>query len=63
VPDRTADEIRHELATERQRLRQDVDALKAELRRLVPYLAGGLVAAALLAASVFTAIRKLLKHQ
>jgi hypothetical protein len=62
VPDSTADEIRRELTAERQRLRQDVDGLKAEFRRLLLYLAGGLVAAALLAAGVFTAIRKLLKR-
>jgi hypothetical protein len=63
VPDRTAAEIRQEIAAERQRLREDVDGLKAEFRRLPPYLAGGLVAAALLAAGIFAAIRKLLQHQ
>jgi hypothetical protein len=36
------EEIRKEIAAERQRLNDDLDALQAELRSLVPVVAAGL---------------------
>jgi hypothetical protein len=61
MPERTAEEIRKEIADERLGLREDLDALKAELRSRVPYLIAGVVAVALLAAALFTGIRRIRK--
>jgi hypothetical protein len=44
---RGAEEIRKEIAAERQRLDADLDALQAELRSLVPLVAVGLAVVAL----------------
>ncbi len=44
---RGAEEIRKEIAAERQRLDADLDALRGELRSLVPVVAAGLVVVAL----------------
>ena len=41
------DEIRKEIAAERQRLDDDLNALQSELRSLVPLVAGGLALVAL----------------
>jgi len=54
VPGRTAEEIRKEIAAERQGLRDDLDALKAQLRSLLPLLVAGLLVVALV-----TGFRKL----
>ena len=48
MPERSADQIRMELADERRRLDDDLDALQAEVRTLVPYVVAGVVAVALL---------------
>jgi signal transduction histidine kinase len=48
MPERGAEEIRQELAAERQRLADDLDALRAEARSLVPVALAGLVAIGLL---------------
>jgi hypothetical protein len=61
VSERTAEEIRKEIADERLGLHEDVDALKAELRSRVPYLIAGIVAVALLAAAFFTGIGRIRK--
>jgi hypothetical protein len=44
---RGAEEIRMEIAVERQRLDADLDALQAELRSLVPLVVAGLAVVAL----------------
>ena len=44
---RGAEEIRKEIAAERQRLDADLNALQAELRSLVPLVAAGLAVVAL----------------
>ena len=44
---RGAEEIRGEIAAERQRLDADLNALQAELRSLVPLVAAGLAVVAL----------------
>jgi hypothetical protein len=44
---RGAEEIRTEIAAERQRLDADLDALKADLRSLVPLVVAGLAVVAL----------------
>ena len=44
---RDAEAIRKEIATERQRLDADLNALQAELRSLVPLVVAGLAAVAL----------------
>jgi hypothetical protein len=44
---RGAEEIRAEIAAERQRLDADLSALQAELRSLVPVVAAGLAVVAL----------------
>ena len=44
---RGAEEIRKEIAAERQRLDADLDALRGELRSLVPVVAAGLAVVAL----------------
>ena len=44
---RGAEEIRKEIAAERQRLDADLDALRGELRSLVPLVAAGLAVVAL----------------
>lgn len=44
---RGAEEIRKEIAAERERLDADLSALQAELRSLVPLVAAGLVVVAL----------------
>ena len=44
---RGAVEIRAEIATERERLDADLNAIKAELRSLVPLVAAGLAVVAL----------------
>jgi hypothetical protein len=47
MPERTAEEIRKEIADERLRLGDDLDSLKAELRSLVPFVIAGVVAVVL----------------
>ncbi len=48
MSERTAEEIRREIADERRRLDDDLDTLQAELRSFVPYVIGVVVAVALL---------------
>jgi hypothetical protein len=62
VPERTREDIRKEIAAERQGLQDDVGALQTEVRRLVPFLIAGAVALALAAAGLVLAIRKLRKR-
>ena len=59
MPERTTEEIRKEIAAERLSLHNDINALKARLRSLVPFVLGGLVGVALLAVTVFLVIRKI----
>jgi hypothetical protein len=47
MPDRSAEELRKEIAAERQGLDADLDSLQAELRSLVPFVVGGLAVVAL----------------
>jgi hypothetical protein len=61
MPERTTEEIRKEIAAERLSLHEDIDALKARLRSLVPFVLAGLVGVALLAVAVFLVIRKIRK--
>ena len=48
MSERTAEQIRTEIAAERQRLEDDLDALQAEVRSLVPYVVGAVVVFAVL---------------
>lgn len=61
MSERTAEEIRKEIADERMSLREDVDALKVALRSRVPFLIAGVVAFALFAVGLFTGIRRIRK--
>jgi hypothetical protein len=61
MPERTAEELRNEIADERLGLHEDFDQLKAELRSRVPFLIAGVLAVALLAAALFTGIRRIRK--
>jgi signal transduction histidine kinase len=63
MPERGAEEIRQELAAERQRLADDLDALRAEARSLVPVVLAGLVAIGLLSRrkGLRTGVKLLLK--
>jgi hypothetical protein len=61
MPERTTEEIRKEIAAERLSLHEDIDAVKARLRSLVPFVLAGLVGVALLAVAVFLVIRKIRK--
>jgi hypothetical protein len=47
MPERGAEEIRKEIAAERRGLDDDLDALRAELRSLIPLVAAGLAVVAL----------------
>jgi hypothetical protein len=51
MPDRSAEEIRLEIAAERQRLVDDVAELRREARIIIPVAAAGLVAVAVLSRS------------
>jgi hypothetical protein len=62
MPERSAEQIREEIAAERQGLHQDVDELKSALRARVPFLIAGLAAASLLALGILIGIRKIRKH-
>jgi len=59
MPERTAEEIRQEIAVQREGLRDDVAALNGGLRSLVPYLIGGAVGVAVLATALALLIRKI----
>jgi len=48
MPERTAEEIRLEIASERQSLADDMDALHEEARRLMPVVVAGAVGVVLL---------------
>jgi hypothetical protein len=61
MSERTAEEIRKQIADERLGLHEDVDALKAELRSRVPYMIAGVVGVALLAVALFIGIRRIRK--
>jgi hypothetical protein len=47
MPDRSVEEIRREIAAQRQRLGDDLDALNDEVRSVVPVVLIGLIASAL----------------
>jgi hypothetical protein len=49
MPDRSVEEIRLEIAAERQALATDLDALHDEARSVIPVVLGGLITVALLA--------------
>ena len=49
MPERPVQEIRLEIAAERQALATDLDALKDEARSFVPVVLGGLIAVAVIA--------------
>ena len=51
MPERSAEEIRLEIAAERQRLVDDVAALRKEARFVIPVAAAGLVAVTVLSRS------------
>ena len=48
MPERTAEDIRREIAAERQSLADDLDVLHAEARSLVPVAVAGVVGVVLL---------------
>jgi hypothetical protein len=48
MADRPVEEIRLEIAAEREALSTDLDALQAEARAVLPYAIGGLVVVAVL---------------
>jgi hypothetical protein len=48
MPERTAEDIRKEIAVERQSLADDLDVLHAEARSLVPVAVAGVVGVVLL---------------
>jgi hypothetical protein len=48
MPERTAEDIRREIAAERQRLTDELDVLHAEARSLVPVAVAGVVGLVLL---------------
>ena len=48
MPDRSVKEIRLEIASERQRLATDLDALHDEVRSVIPVVLGASIAVALL---------------
>ena len=47
MPERGTEEIRKEIAAERQGLDSDLDQLQSELRSLAPFVIGGLAVVAL----------------
>ena len=47
MSDRSVDDIRNEIAAERQRLNEDLAGLRSELRSLAVFMAAGLVVVAL----------------
>jgi len=47
MPKRDAEQIRKEIAAERQHLDGDLDQLQAEVRSLVPFVVGGLAVVAI----------------
>ncbi len=47
MSERTIEQIRGDIADERRRLEDEIDALQAELRSFVPYVIAGVVALAL----------------
>ncbi len=47
MPERGTEEIRKEIAAERQGLDSDLDQLRSELRSLAPFVIGGLAVVAL----------------
>jgi hypothetical protein len=51
MPDRSDEQIRLEIAAERQRLANDVAELRREARSVVPVAAAGLVAVAVISSS------------
>jgi hypothetical protein len=63
MSERTAEQIRTEIADERRRLDDDLTAFEAELRSLVPYLIAGVGAVALLTRGkgLKTGVRLMLK--
>jgi hypothetical protein len=50
MSERSAEQIRTEIAAERRRLDDDLDAFQAEVRSFVPYLIAAVVAVAILTA-------------
>jgi hypothetical protein len=47
MPERGTEEIRKEIAAERQALDSDLDQLQSEMRSLVPFVVGGVAVVAL----------------
>jgi hypothetical protein len=63
MSDRTAEQVRQEIAAERLALQGDVDGLKKELRSFLPFVIAGFVMVALAAVGVVIGIRKLRNRQ
>ena len=59
MSDRTAEQVRQEIAAERRALQSDVDGLKKELRSFMPFLIAGFAVIVLAGAGAVIAIRKL----
>jgi hypothetical protein len=58
MPERTVEQIRKEISDEQVGLREDVAALKARLRSLLPFVIAGVAAIALAAVGLVVGIRK-----
>jgi hypothetical protein len=61
MAERTAEQIRSEIAAERSALHNDIDGLKANLRARLPFLIAGIAATAALVIGLFLSIRRLRK--
>lgn len=48
MPDRTVEELRREIASERQDLAHELDVLRGQMRSLVPVVIAGVIAVVLL---------------
>jgi hypothetical protein len=63
MSDRTAEQVRQEIAAERMALQRDVDGLKKELWSSLPFLIAGLAAIMLAAVGAVIGIRKIRNRQ
>ena len=63
MSDRTAEQVRQEIAAERVALQRDVDGLKKELRSFLPFLMAGFAMITLAAVGAVIGIRKLGNRQ
>ena len=63
MSDRSADQVRQEIAAERLALQSDVAGLKKELRSFLPFVIAGLVMVVLAVVGVVIGIRRLRNRQ